>query len=161
MDPGIQFRELLAYNADEHQHWRRWFADHPAVLDLACDVAGAGTVRKLVFHIVATELFFANLVHGLPRLDFEKLGSTTLEELFAISDEAHRKFEEFLDKATPEGWSEVIPLGFGSVKATPRKMLMQAVWHSINHCGQLATFLRQQGFKQDWMHDIILSKVME
>ncbi len=53
MDPGIRFTDLLAYNADETSHWKRWFAEHPAALDLPCDVAGAGTVRKLVCHIFA------------------------------------------------------------------------------------------------------------
>jgi len=40
-------------------------------------------------------------------------------------------------------------------------MMMQAIWHSVNHRGQLATFLRQQGFKQDWIHDFLLSNAME
>ena len=161
MDPGIRFTDLLAYNADETNHWKRWFADHPAALDLACDVAGAGTVRKLLFHIFATELFFANHVHALPMIDFEKLPDGPLDELFAIHEEAQRKFQEFLDKANAEDWVRAMPLGFGSLKASPRKMVTQAVLHSVHHRGQLATFLRQQGFKQDWTHDFILSKVME
>jgi uncharacterized damage-inducible protein DinB len=161
MDPGIPFTDLLAYNAEETSHWRRWFAKHPDALDLPCDVAGAGTVRKLVFHIFAAELSFANRVHGLPRADFEKLPVGTLDKLFAISEEAHRKFQEFLDKATTEDWTRVNPLGFGTLQASPRKMLIQALLHGVHHRGQLATFLRQQGFKQDWTHDIILSNVME
>ena len=40
-------------------------------------------------------------------------------------------------------------------------MVAQAIWHSINHRGQLATFPRPQGFKQDWIHDILASKVMD
>ncbi len=161
MDPGIRFAELLAYNADETQNWKRWFAEHPAALDLPCDVAGAGTVRNLLFHIFGAELLFANRVHGLPRVDFEKLPSSTLGELFSITEEAHRKFRSFLEKASEEDWAKLVPLGFDMVEATPRKMLIQAVLHSVHHRGQLATFLRQQGFKQDWTHDIILSKVME
>jgi uncharacterized damage-inducible protein DinB len=100
-------------------------------------------------------------VHGLPRIDFEKLPVGTLDELFAISEEAHQKFQEFLDKAALEDWAKLIPLGFGSLEASPRKMLIQAILHGVHHRGQLATFLRQQGFKQDWTHDIILSKVMK
>jgi len=34
------------------------------------------------------------------------------------------------------------------------------VLHSVHHRAQLATFLRQRGFKQDWTHDLIASKVM-
>jgi uncharacterized damage-inducible protein DinB len=161
MDPGIRFTDLLAYNAEETSHWKRWFAEHPAALDLPCDVAGAGTVRKLVRHIFVAELSFANRVHGLPRIDFEKLPIGTLDELFAISEEAHQKFQEFLDKAALEDWTKLTELGFGTLQASPRKMLIQAMLHGVHHRGQLATFLRQQGFKQDWTHDIILSSLME
>ncbi len=38
MDPGIQFADLLAYNTDENDHWKRWLAEHVAALDLPCDV---------------------------------------------------------------------------------------------------------------------------
>lgn len=37
---------------------------------------------------------------------------------------------------------------------------MQAIVHSIHHRGQLATFLRQQGFKT-WTHDFLMSSVIE
>jgi len=161
MDPGIGLAELLAYNAEENSHWKRWFGAHPAVLDLACDVAGASTVRELLYHIFGTELFFANFVRGLGRTNLEKIPPNTLDGLFALTEEANSKFGEFLDKSTEKDWAELKPLGFGTVKATPRKMVIQAIWHSINHRGQLATFLRQQGYKQDWTHDIILSQVMK
>jgi len=161
MDPGIQLLELLAYNADETNHWKRWFADHPAALDLPCDVASAGTVRTLVRHIFLTELVFANYSVGLPRPDFEKLPAATLEELFAISEEAQAKFREAIANTNPEGWTELLPLGFRDMKVSRRKMVVQAIWHGIHHRGQLATFLRQHGFKQDWIHDFILTTVME
>jgi uncharacterized damage-inducible protein DinB len=32
--------------------------------------------------------------------------------------------------------------------------------HGVHHRAQLATLLRQQGYKQDWIHDIVLSDVM-
>ena len=161
MDPGIQLAELLAYNAEETNRWKRWFADHPAALDMPCDVAGAGTVRKLIHHVFMVELVFANHCVGLPRPDFDKLSAGTLEQLFSISEEAHGKFREALANTSSEGWAERIPLGFRDLKVSRRKMVVQAIWHGIHHRGQLATFLRQQGFKQDWTHDFILTSVME
>jgi uncharacterized damage-inducible protein DinB len=157
MDPGISFADLLAYNADETEHWKRFFAQQPAALDLASDVAGAGSVRKLLHHIFATELFFANRVLDQPKVDYDKMPHGALEDLFAIQTEAHRKFQEFLAKAAPEDWSTPVPLGFRDFKASK---MAQAVLHSVHHRAQLATFLRQQGFKQDWTHDLIASKVM-
>ncbi len=73
MDPGISFSDLLSYNADESEHWKRFFSEHTPALDLACDVAGAGSVRRLLHHIFATELFFANRVLDQPKVDYDKL----------------------------------------------------------------------------------------
>jgi uncharacterized damage-inducible protein DinB len=161
MDPGISFADLLAYNADETNHWKQWFAEHAAALDLPCDVAGAGSVRKLLLHIFATELFFANRVLDQPKLDYDNLPHGTLGELFGIHTDAQAKFQEFLTKAMPADWSNPVSLGFRDFKASKRKMVAQAVLHSVHHRGQLATFLRQQGFKQSWTHDFIASRVME
>jgi uncharacterized damage-inducible protein DinB len=161
MDPGISFSDLLAYNAEETNHWKRWFAERPATLDLPCDVAGAGTVRKLLLHIFATELFFADRVLDRPKQDYDALPHETLEDLFAISELAREKFREFLANAPLEDWTKPVPLGFRDFQASKRKMMMQAIMHSIHHRGQLATFLRQQGHKQDWTHDFLMSQVME
>jgi uncharacterized damage-inducible protein DinB len=161
MDPGIAFTDLLAYNAEENDHWKRWFVENPAALNLDCDVAGAGSVRNLLHHIFATELFFAIRVLENVRMDNKDLPHETLEELFSISQTAHEKFSEYIAKASLEEWTTPIPLGFREVRASKRKMVMQAIMHSIHHRGQLATFLRQQGFKQNWVHDFIMSQVME
>ena len=161
MDPGISFADLLAYNTGENDQWKRWFSAHPTAIDLPCDVAGAGTVRKLLLHIFATELFFANRLLDEPRTDYENLPHATFEELFAITAQARQKFDQFLVNAAPDQWTTTVPLGFRDLKASKRKMLMQAIMHSIHHRAQLATFLRQQGYKQDWIHDFIASKAME
>jgi uncharacterized damage-inducible protein DinB len=161
MDPGISFADLLAYNADETDHWKQWLVEHAAALDLPCDVAGAASVRKLLLHIFATELFFANRVLDEPKLDYDKLPHQTLDELFAVHAEADSKFQKFFAQATPEEWSNPVSLGFRDFKASKRKMVAQAMLHSIHHRGQLATFLRQQGFKQNWNHDFIASRVMD
>jgi uncharacterized damage-inducible protein DinB len=161
MDPGISFEILLNYNTTENERWKGWFARNAAALDLPCDVAGAGTVRKVLLHIFATELVFACLVLDQARPDFENLQPETLDELFAISADARAKYDQFLLKATPEDWTTPHPMGFRDLKTSKAKMIMQAMWHSVNHRGQLATFLRQHGLKQDWIHDFLLSNAME
>jgi uncharacterized damage-inducible protein DinB len=161
MDAGITFEELLAYTEEETLRWKKWFAERPQALDRACDVAGAGTVRNLLQHIFATELFFAHRVLDLPPVDPYSIRSTTLEELFSIGDDARKKFREFFARAQEKDWHEVCTLSFRDFKATKRKLVAQAMWHGINHRGQLATFLRQQGFDGLWTHDLLLSKAME
>jgi uncharacterized damage-inducible protein DinB len=160
LDAGITFAELLQYTDDETQHWKQWFAAHPNALDCACDVAKAGTVRKLLLHIFATELFFARAVLDLPKPDWEKLPSGTLDELFGVHDEACEKFREFMARAQSNDWNGAKSLGFRDLKASKRKMVAQALLHGVNHRAQLATFLRQQGFDGLWVHDLIMTEVM-
>jgi|SRR5437868_5786980 len=121
MDSGISFATLLAYNTEENEHWKRWFAAHPAALDLPCDVAGAGTVRKLLLHIFSTELVFASLVLDEDRPIFGNLPQATLEELFAIGADARAKFDQFLAKAEPKDWCTPRPMGFRDVKASKQR----------------------------------------
>jgi uncharacterized damage-inducible protein DinB len=160
MDPGITFAELLQYTEQETKHWKDWFAAHPDALDRPCDVAKAGTVRGLLLHIFATELFFAYAVLDLTKPDWEKLPSQAVDELFGVSEEARGKFQEFFAKAQPGDWNEVKNLGFANLKASKRKMVAQAFLHGINHRAQIAMLLRQQGFDGMWVHDLILSDFM-
>jgi uncharacterized damage-inducible protein DinB len=160
MDSGITFVELLNYTETETKRWKDWFATHTQVLDRPCDIAKAGTDRALLLHIFTAELVFANAVLDLPRPDRQTLPSQTVDELFGISEEARGKFREFFDRAQPDDWKQVRSLGVGDLKASKRKIVAQAFLHGVHHRGQLATYLRQQGFDGMWVHDLILSSAM-
>ncbi len=43
---GLSFGELLDYSAEESNHWRDFFTQHPGALDVPCDIAGTKTVRE-------------------------------------------------------------------------------------------------------------------
>ena len=161
MDAGITFTELLDYTEDETQHWKQWFAEHPDALDRPCDIGKAGTARQLLAHIFATEVFFSGAVNDLPRVDWKQLPSGTLDELFGMHDDAFRGLREFFSRAQARNWNEIRDLGFRDLKVSKRKMVAQGLLHGVNHRAQLATFLRQQGFDGLWVHDLILSKVMD
>jgi uncharacterized damage-inducible protein DinB len=168
MMDGIRFTELLEYGDEETRRWKSWFAQNPAALDLPVDVAGAGTVRELLTHIFLVERHFASAVtegaasFEQSRKDAEKQPPAELDEIFGISEEASQKYREFLASATPEDLATVLNLsGRMELKASKRKMIVQALTHSIRHWAQLATSLRQQGMKQDWIHDFLMSKAME
>jgi uncharacterized damage-inducible protein DinB len=168
MMDGIRFTELLDYSDEETRRWKRWFTQNPAALDLSVDVGGASTVRKLLMHIFLVERHFANAVTGGPasfeqsRKDAEKEPPAELDEIFRISEEASQKYREFLARATPEDLVTVLNLSSRmELKASKRKMMVQAFTHSMRHWAQLATFFRQQGMKQDWIHDFLMSKAME
>jgi uncharacterized damage-inducible protein DinB len=162
MTAGIDFAELLDCTEQETLRWKEWFVKNPAALGLALDIAGTGTVRRLIQHIFFVELRFANTLLDLPLVDYENLPSGNVNELFAVSEDAIRKYRQFLAVAKPEAWKETVDLRarFG-FQPTKRKLVAHALTHSMRHWAQLATFLRQQGFKQDWIHDFLLSNAME
>ena len=160
MSDGIQFSELLDYAEQENERWKQFFNRHPEALDLSLDIAGY--VRQLVLHIFAVELYFANAVLGLEKVNPDKLPAEPLDELFRVGQEAARKYREFFARAKPEDWTETVDLGPRlSFKPSKRKLVAQALTHSIRHWAQISTFLRQQGLKQEWNHDFLLSKAME
>jgi len=159
MNDGIHFDELLEYTEEETRHWKEFFRKHPAVLDLPLDIAGS--VRKLVLHIFAVELYFANALLDRERVNPDAHAMDTLDDLFAINEHAADLYREFFAKAKQEHWKEMVELGRIRRRATKRKVAAQAFTHSIRHWAQIATFLRQQGFKQKWNHDFLMSHALE
>lgn len=161
MTDGIEFAELLAYTDEETARWKQWFHRHPEALDLPIDIADAGTVRRLVKHILFVELHFSNLLLGIPAADFDSLPDGSVGELFRIAEEASSRYQKFFATARDQDWKTWVELGRIGLKASKRKLITQALTHSIRHWAQLSTFLRRNGLKQDWTHDFLMSKAME
>jgi len=160
MNDGIRFTELLAYTEEENRRWKEWFRKHPEAITLPCDIGGSPTVHEFLLHIFTTDLYFAHRVAGLDLPDFKALPHSNIDELFGIGEGAARKFRGFIETASSADWNEILSLGFADKKVSKRKMAAQALLHGVHHRAQLATLLRQQGFKPEWIHDIILSDVM-
>jgi uncharacterized damage-inducible protein DinB len=158
MKDGLQFSEWLAYNREETRRWQEFFRARPEALDLPLDIAG--TVRGLVQHIFTVELYFADKLSDL-NAQRERGAGLTFDEMFAMSGEADRKYQEFQARAQAEDWDELVELRLGGLKASKRRLVVQALTHSMRHWAQIATFLRQQGFKQDWIHDFLMSDAMK
>jgi len=47
----------------------------------------------------------------------------------------------------------------GTVTASKHKIASTIFLHGIRHWGQIATVLRQQGFSEQWSHDLLLTTV--
>jgi uncharacterized damage-inducible protein DinB len=159
MKDGILFTELLDYTEEETRRWKQFFARHPDALELPLDIAG--DVRQLVIHIFAVELYFANAVLGMEKVDPDQLPKDSLDEIFAISQRAAQRFREFFARAEAEAWSQTVELDRINMRASKRKLVTQALTHSMRHWAQISTYLRQQGLKQEWTHDFLLSKAMD
>jgi uncharacterized damage-inducible protein DinB len=174
---GLSFGELLDYSAEESNHWRDFFQQHPDALDLPCDIAQTKTVKELVFHIVAVQVRYAERLLNMPVTEFETLaarltekatagkepGGKGGEELFALSRKSLEDLRSFAIAANDSDWDGILTFptrSAGELTASRRKIFIHALLHGVRHWAQLSTHLRQKGYKQDWMHDFIASGVI-
>ena len=165
---GLSFGELLDYSAEESNHWRDFFKQHPDALDVPCDIAGTKTVRELVLHIVAVQMRYAERLLNMPITEYESLAARLAqgkpgEELFALSRKSLEDLRSFAIAANDTDWDGTLTFptrSAGELTASRRKIFIHALLHGVRHWAQLSTHLRQKGYKQDWMHDFIASGVI-
>jgi uncharacterized damage-inducible protein DinB len=161
---GLSFGELLDYTSDETNHWRDWFAKNPKALELSCDIAGTKNVREVVLHIVAVQMRYAERLLNLPVTQYEELGPKSATELFALAHKSAEDLRSFAVAANDADWDGTLTFPTrtaGTLTASRRKIFVHALMHGIRHWAQLATFLRQQGYQQDWPHDFIFTSVLK
>ena len=164
---GLSFGELLDYSAEESNHWRDFFKKHPDALDLPCDIAQTKTVRELVLHIVIVQMRYAERLLNMPITEYETLTAKVAgkpgEELFALSRKSIEDLRSFAIAANDPDWDGMLTFptrSAGELTASRRKIFIHALLHGVRHWAQLSTYLRQNGYKQDWQHDFIFSAVI-
>lgn len=161
---GLSFGELLDYTSEETNHWRDWFRKNPAALELACDIAGTKTVREVVLHIVIVQARYAERLLNLPITEYEQLAGKSAEELFALANKSAEDLRSFAVAANDADWDGTLTFPTrtaGTLTASRRKIFVHALVHGVRHWAQLATFLRQEGYKQDWQHDFLFTGVLK
>ena len=161
---GLSFGELLDYCAEETQHWGDFFKKNPAALNLSSDIARTKNVREVVVHIVAVQQRYAERLLNQPVSEYDVFMPMSGDELFAAAHKSAEDLRSFAVAANDPDWDG--PLSFptrtaGTLTASRRKIFIHALLHGLRHWAQLATFLRQQGYKQDWQHDFIFSSVIK
>jgi uncharacterized damage-inducible protein DinB len=165
---GLSFGELLDYSAEESNHWRDFFAQHPDALDVPCDIAGTKTVGEVVLHIVAVQIRYAERLLNMPITEYDTLAARLGEgkpgeELFRLSRKSLEDLRSFAIAANDADWDGILTFptrSAGELTASRRKIFIHALLHGVRHWAQLSTHLRQKGYKQDWMHDFIASGVI-
>jgi uncharacterized damage-inducible protein DinB len=160
---GLSFGELLDYSAEESNHWRDFFKEHPEAMDLPCDIAQTKTVRELVLHIVVVQMRYAERLLNMPITDYAKLEGKSGEELFALGRKSLEDLRSFAIAANDADWDGMLTFptrSAGELTASRRKIFIHALVHGVRHWAQLSTYLRQKGYKQDWQHDFIFSGVI-
>ena len=166
---GLSFGELLDYAAEESNHWRDFFKQHPNALDVPCDIAGTKNVREVVLHIVAVQMRYAERLLNMPITEYESLAARLAqgkpgEELFALSRKSLEDLRSFAIAANDADWDGTLTFptrSAGELTASRRKIFIHALLHGVRHWAQISTHLRQKGYKQDWQHDFIASRVIK
>ena len=161
---AIELTELLRYNAGEARNWHNWLKKQPAsVLDLPIEIYGK-TARDLLLHIFAVELRYGQRLTGQAVSAYEDLPKSSLDDIFGVGKRAQELLTKFLESTTDADLNSTIKfptLSAGEQSATKRKVVIHALIHGVRHWAQLATEMRQHGYKTDWGHDFLFSDVMK
>jgi uncharacterized damage-inducible protein DinB len=155
--------EWICANVSETKRWHEWFRRNPAALDVGLDIAQAKNVRELVLHIIAVDLRYAERLCGKEVTPYEQMPQDP-DELFTLANETFERLRKYAQQAAQADLRSEIEFqtrSAGTLKASKRKILIHTLMHSIRHWAQLATALRQAGFKTDWQHDLLFSDVIE
>jgi len=153
----VSAENLLAWNDSTAQRWRDFIIHNPAVLLLPCDIRNGKTVADALQHIVAVELRYAQRLAGLPESPYSEIPKDSINSLHNAHELALTLVRNLL--ANPNyDWSVELTcdtISLGRLRASRETILLHLTLHSIRHYAQLATLVRQQGFKTTWPMDYL------
>jgi len=155
--PVLTAEEMLAWNERTAKTWRQLAEEHPEVLDLQCDIYGVKTAGQLLQHIVAVETRYAQRLAGVTETGYDAIPYGTASEIFGAHEAAMQAIRAELAK--PCDWDskmEFQTLTMGRARASRKTIFFHALMHSIRHYAQLATLVRQHGFKPAYPMDYLL-----
>jgi uncharacterized damage-inducible protein DinB len=158
MPPTIPER-LVTWNDSNAQRWRDFIVANPPILALLCNIRNGKTVADTLQHIVAVELRYAQRLAGLPESPYEEIPKDSIDSLHAAHELALGLIQNLL--ANPNyDWSTEITcdtISAGRLRASRETILVHLTLHSMRHYAQLATLVRQQGFKTTWPMDYLFA----
>ena len=153
MTLSLPIDHLLDYTDWQRATWHAWFQNHEAsALAASTGPNGDGrftTVGALVRHIFSAELRYVERIRGTELTDAAAVPTTEEARLFAFGATGRLQLRALLASYPVEAWDTPIdiPLLNKTVRLTPRKILLHVVTHEIRHWAQVATLLRQEGWK--------------
>lgn len=92
---ALSGEELMAWVEKTSERWLALLGQHPEALAIECDIMGTGMVAKLLQHIVAVEIRYAQRLADLPESSYDEVGYGSAKEIFATHDLA-RSYESCL-----------------------------------------------------------------
>jgi uncharacterized damage-inducible protein DinB len=159
---ALRYDTLLEFTSKEHHRWHDWFVEHPKAWDVPFATGRMATIGRLVLHIFGVELRYAQRLLDQDVTAWEEFRQTSIEEVFVLGDHARSQLVHFLTTAPEKELDRVLTfqtLTAGTVSASKYKITSNIFLHDIRHWGQIATVLRQNGFTDQWPHDMLLSDI--
>jgi uncharacterized damage-inducible protein DinB len=159
---ALRYETLLELTSTEHHLWHQWFLEHPAAWDVPFATGRMATIGKLVLHIFAVELRYTQRLLGDAVTPWEGFPQSSIEDVFELGENARAQLVQFLTSAPESELDRVLTfetLTAGTVTASKHKLASNVFLHDIRHWAQIATVLRQQGYTDQWPHDMLLSAI--
>jgi uncharacterized damage-inducible protein DinB len=160
MSLQISAEKLVAWNDVTAQRWHEFILANPIILGLLCDIRNGRTVADTFQHIVAVELRYAQRLAGLPESRYEEIPKNSIDSLHAAHELALGLVRSLLANPDYDWSTELIidTISAGRLRASRETILLHLTLHSIRHYAQLATLVRQQGFKTTWPMDFLMTE---
>jgi uncharacterized damage-inducible protein DinB len=159
---ALRYETLLEHTSAEQHRWHDWFVERPKAWAVPFATGRMATVGGVVTHIFAVELRYAQRLFDQEVTSWENFRQTSIEDVFELGDHARGQLVQFLTLAPESELDRVLTfqtLTAGTVTASKHKIASNIFLHGIRHWGQIATVLRQNGFGDQWSHDMLLSGV--
>lgn len=159
---ALRYETLLELTSTEHHRWHDWFAERPQAWAVPFATGRMATIGGVVTHIFAVELRYAQRLLDREVTPWEDFRQTSIDDVFELGDNARGFLVQFLTSAPDSELDRVLTfqtLTAGTVTASKHKIASNVFLHGIRHWGQVATVLRQNGFADQWAHDMLLSNI--
>jgi uncharacterized damage-inducible protein DinB len=159
---ALSYRALLEVTSMEQHRWHAWFGEHPNAWPVPFATGRMATIGGVVQHIFAVELRYAERLLDKEATAWERFRQTTIEDVFKLGDDARAQLVHFLTTSPESELDRVLSfqtLTAGPVSATKHKIASNIFLHGVRHWAQIATVLRQNGFTDQWPHDMLLTAV--
>jgi uncharacterized damage-inducible protein DinB len=159
---ALRYETLLELTSTEQHRWHDWFVERPKAWSVPFATGRMATIGGVVTHIFVVELRYAQRLLDQEVTPWEEFRQTSIEDVFELGDNARGQLVQFLTSAPESELDRVLTfqtLTAGTITASKHKIASNVFLHGIRHWGQVATVLRQNGFADQWAHDMLLSNV--
>jgi len=156
----LSIDDFLAYSDRDRQAWHAWFRESgPGALAVGLGAHATGRildVGQLIRHIFSAEKRYVQRCLQVPLMDTSVIPANDIEALFGFGQESRRDLRELVASFPAPEWYAPRQFAFENQTrtVTSHTMVLQAITHELRHWAQIATYLRQAGYRTG-CHDLI------